>query len=469
MKESNMKQKLFILALCFMFFYCGEDNAAQTSTNDMNQYLITDINKFYLDQLNNHQFLLLGESKHNDHVFNNAVIDLINYRLDSIEKGENVPLKITLVLEYSQSIGKQLNEFFKSDDVTHLGIEIQGRTLNTLEFFYDLKNVFQRADKMKDRFNLEFEIFCPEKDIPFDLSREEQKKIAETERDDNITRNILDYIGHKLDYKLIAFYGGGHIVKKERPDFPVTLWGLQINEKGINAYAIALNHFNDPLPFLLPFFKIESDFAITHQSLKQIYPKLRFAVDAHVFYREPYFQAITLKDIPSVMVVQKALEYAKKSPRFIPALISLWHRYTGEVISNSSDIFPYVERNINSVSTIEVIDNLSLFNNLFKEFAKRNAMRQEIDGLMFDITCFSNLLSRKPYPLSPDQTPEELWRGIIEKYQRGIKMNLYTAILFYGTPKEKALAQAKLKELTEKDFTLPKEWLQYSRQMWNSI
>jgi len=192
-------------------------------------------------------------------------------------------------------------------------------------------------------------------------------------------------------------------------------------------------------------------------------------VDADVFYKEPYFQAVTLKDIPSVLVVQKALEYAKKSPRFIPALISLWHRYTGEDISNSSNIFQHVEKNIESVNTYKVIDNLSLFNNIFEEFAKRNTPQQEIDRLMFDITCFSNVLSRKPYPLFPDQTPKELWMGIIDKYQKEIKMNLYTAILFYGTSKEKALARVKLKELTEKDLTSPKEWLQYSRQIWNSI
>lgn len=265
------------------------------------------------------------------------------------------------------------------------------------------------------------------------------------------------------------FYGGGHIVKKERQDYPVTPWGLQLKEKGIDTYSISLNHFNDQLPFSLPFSQIDDDFAVTYLTLKQFFPKVQFAVDAEVFYKEQFFQTITLKDIPSVLVVQKAFEYAAQSPRFIPALIFLWHRYTGEDISNSSDVLQYVEENLNSVNTIKAVENFSLFDNLFEEFAKKNAPRPEIDRQLFDITCFGNVLSRKPYPLSPNQTAEELWNGIIEKYQNEIKISLYTAILFYGTRKEKTSAQAKLKELTGKDFASPKEWLQYSRQIWNSI
>jgi hypothetical protein len=45
---------------------------------------------------------------------------------------------------------------------------------------------------------------------------------------------------------------------------------------------------------------------------------------------------------------------------------------------------------------------------------------------------------------------------VSEKYQKEIKMNLYTAILFYGTLKEKALAEVKLKELTKKHLNSPK-------------
>jgi hypothetical protein len=258
-------------------------------------------------------------------------------------------------------------------------------------------------------------------------------------------------------------------VKKERPDYPVTPWGLQIKENGIDTYAISLNHFGDQVPYPLPFAQIDTDFAVTYPSLKQFFPTLQFAVDADVFYKEPFFQAITLKDIPSVLVVQKAWQYAAQSPRLLPALVSLWHRYTGEDISNSNDVLGYVEKNITSVNTIAVIDSLSLLDNLFAEFAKRNAPRPEIDRQLLDITCFGNVLSRKPYPLSPDQTAEELWRGVIEKYQREIKMNLFIALLFYGTPTEKALAAEKLKALTGKDLNSPKEWLQYSRQIWNSI
>ena len=86
---------------------------------------------------------------------------------------------------------------------------------------------------------------------------------------------------------------------------------------------------------------------------------------------------------------------------------------------------------------------------------------------MFEITCFSNILNRKPYPLSPNQSAEELWKAIIAKYQKPIKAGLYTSLLFYGTADEKAAAESRLKELSGKSLHTSKEWLDYSRRLWS--
>jgi hypothetical protein len=462
-------KKLSLLALCCLLILCGRSCADSNATTNIDRQLISDLNKFYLDQMDSHQLLFLGESKHNDQVMNNAIIGFLNYWLDGIEKNDSISKKITLILEYSASFGKQLEEFFRSGDVTPFGMEIQGRTLNTLEFFYDLKNVSQRAGKIKKHRDLELTILCPEQDIPFNTPREEQARIAATERDSNITRTILDYVKQNPDRKLVAFYGGGHMANKEHPDYPTTPWGLQLKDLGVSTYTIGLNHFGDAVPFPLPFSKIDTDFVVTQQSLEETFGGGELGTNAAAFYREPYFQAITLKDIPSVLVIRKAAEYARQSSRYIPVLVSLWHRYTGEDISNIGDIVGHFEQNIGTVNTDKVIDSLKLFDNLFKEFTSKNTSRPEIDKTMFGITCFGNVLNRKPYHLTPDQTAEQLWGGIVDKYQKEIKVQLYTSLLFYGTEAERTTAQARLRELSQKDLKSPKEWLEYSRQLWNSI
>ena len=85
------------------------------------------------------------------------------------------------------------------------------------------------------------------------------------------------------------------------------------------------------------------------------------------------------------------------------------------------------------------------------------------------MTCFGNLLNRRPYPLTPGQSAEELWRGVIEKFQQPIRAQLYTAILFYGTTEEKDLALERLRELTGQSFDEPAAWLDYSRDLWTQI
>lgn len=459
-----------LLLTVFLLTSCGGDRTpAPPVAGDINQHLNVDLNQFYLNQLDQHQFLLLGEGKHNDHAADQAIIDLVSYWLDAVEKQEPVPDKLTLIIEYSESFGQQLLEFFETDDVTHLGIEIQGRTLNTLEFFYDLKDVWQRANQMKDSFDLDFAILCPEDDVPFDMSLAEQARIAQTERENNTTDNIVIYNEDNPGRKYIALYGGGHLVEKDPPEYPTTPWGVQIREEGYDTYTITLNHFFDPMPYEIDYPEIASDFVVTDSTLKRFFPKLAFVANADAFYQEPYFQAVTLKDIPSSLVVRKALEYARRSPRFIPALVSLWFRYTGNDISGNGDPLQYVADNVDTLNTIAAIEDLSLFSNVLHGLTARGASRQQIDKAMFDLTCFGNVLSRKPFRLDPEKSSTELWLTIVQKYAKEIKTQLYTSLLYYGNPTEKSEALAKLADLTGQDFATPKQWLAYSRQLWNSI
>ncbi len=460
---------LFIPLIILLFVSCKNERSQPITLEQLNPHIVTKLNHFYIDKLKQHKFLLLGEGRqHNDHVMNNAVIELLNYWMDQIEQNEEVPLKIVLILEYSQSFGNQLHHFFKDGDVSHFGVEIQGRTLNTLEFFYDLKDIFARATALKSKYDIDFNIFCPEQDISPDASREEHHRIFMTERDNKTTQNILEYVKQKPDYKFIAFYGASHIASKKNSKIPITPRGTQIKNQGIETYSIALVGFKiSPCP--LPFQAINSNFALTATSLKTILSKYNYQTDAEAFYKEPYIHTMKLKDIPSVKVIEKALEYSAKYPKFIPSLVSLWHRYTGSLILEKEDKLSYVKSHLKDVNTIESIENLSIFENMLKEFEIKKMPRPEIDRNMFDITCFQNVLSQKPFPVPQDKSANELWMDIIKKYEDEIKISLYTSILFYGTEKEKNNAIQKLKEITNQDFKSAKQWLNFSRQMWLQI
>ena len=54
------------------------------------------------------------------------------------------------------------------------------------------------------------------------------------------TQSASDHIDQKPDYRFIAFYGAGHLMKTKHP---VTPWGIQVKNEGIDVYSISLGGF----------------------------------------------------------------------------------------------------------------------------------------------------------------------------------------------------------------------------------
>ena len=153
--------------------------------------------------------------------------------------------KLVLVLEYPRSVGDQLRSFFETGDVSHFGIELQGRTINTLEFFHDLRRLHVRCEAMASETSIHLEVFCPEHDYPLDLSLEERGRLALNDRDDRTAENVLAHLEQRPDHTFLAYYGLGHIAGGGPPDARTTPWGLQIRKHGIDVSAVALLGFGN--------------------------------------------------------------------------------------------------------------------------------------------------------------------------------------------------------------------------------
>ena len=144
----------------------------------------------------------------------------------------------------------------------------------------------------------------------------------------------------------------------------------------------------------------------------------------------------------------------------------VWYSFSGEIIPAEKDLIQYVQSKMRNLNTIKIIDDFSFIENTISSFENSRLPDSEIDRNMINITGCSDAEYKK-YLSNNHTSSIEFWKIYVNNNKNKIKVRLLTALLYYGTEEEKGRALKKLREITHKDFSNAKEWLQWYRyQNW---
>ncbi|MFX1590063.1 MAG: hypothetical protein ACFFC1_18125 [Promethearchaeota archaeon] len=453
---------------------CSSNDSRQndkvTIEQTINLHKIEEINEFILDEVKSHQVVLLGESKHNQYIYKQSVIEFLNYWIERIEKDETSPRKIGLILENPHYFGKKLNTFFNNGDMSQLAYDshfVLNATVADLEYYQDLKNLHDRIDKLNKNSlkenPIEFKVICVEKDIPMMASKEVRNKFFRTERDIYTANKIEEKTKELPSYKFVGTFGAFHIVKERIPDDNIPRLAEELISKGTGTYTINRSLFSEN-PFRINFDSEQKDFVLPLSNVDKFdFATKSNVINAWIFYNGAYFNDILINNIPSINLIQNSLDYAKQYPNsYSSPLFWLWNRFTGEMIPRTQNLIGYIESRLGTVNVIDIVDNMTLFENIFKAFEKINMPIPEINKHISNLTGYSEF--DELFFIPNDSSAIGCWKEYIDDNKDKIKVRLLTAILYYGTDTEQSLALEKLKQLTHKDFTTKKEWLNWYRK-----
>ncbi|UCF06531.1 MAG: hypothetical protein JSV33_05760 [bacterium] len=462
------------LVIVFVFFSCSSRDTSNDADKKLqiaiNSHKIDDIDAFILNKVDSCQIVLLGEHRHHQHIYYQMVIQFLEYWLELADSGKESPRNIVLILEGSQYFGDKLNLYFHDGDVSRLAFDPQfllNVSAADLEFYHDLKLLFERIEELnngkKKAELLDFKVACIEKYISTLVSREVRDEYFRTERDIYAALKIEEMIRQLPDHKFLGIFGGNHVMKKRDPKNNIPRLAEQLIERGIKTYSIYRSLLSENR-FRIAYTRKQKDFLLPLEVIDEF--ELAFSsdmVDAWIFYNEAYFDDIVVKNIPSVNLVQNAIDYAKQYPNtHSTPLIWLWYRITGEMIPRTENVIDYIEKRLHIVNTIEIVDNMALFENLFRTFERAKVPAPEIMKIM------ANLTGHPPYDETffkqDDSNAIDYWKEFISDNRDRIKARLLTSILYYGTETEQSRAMEKLEQLARKGFKTKKEWLSWYRR-----
>ena len=165
---------------------------------------------------------MLGDSEHGQYLYLKTIIEFLNYWIDRhiANPMANIPHKICLVLEMDSAYNADLHKFFKSGDYSDfLCLRLyngKSASIRNLQFYYDLKEILNRIQDYNiktPRSKLYLDVLGPERN--WDMKNWSELEGAEYfiyQRDIDICNNILEYIKSHPDYKMMAYYGSGHLI-----------------------------------------------------------------------------------------------------------------------------------------------------------------------------------------------------------------------------------------------------------------
>jgi hypothetical protein len=470
-----MKKFAFI---CFIIssilFSCSSNDSRQDKEAIVQQIINSNktvkINELIMSKVKSHQVVLLGENRHNQYIYHQKVIELLNYWLKQLENNEDLPREICLILEQPQYFGQKLNSFLSNGDISQLAYDshfVLNATVADLEFFQDLKNLNEQVKNLnKDKFKenpVAFKVICVEKDIPMMAGKEVRDNFFQTERDIYTANKIEENITSLLSYRFIGTFGAFHIAKRRDSSNNIPRLAHELQNGGVKIYTFDCRLFSEN-PFGFNYNSAQKDFALPLSAIN----KFNFAakiddVDAYIFYNTNYFNDIVVNNIPSRNLIKNYLDYAKQYPRYYSSLLFwLWYRFTGEMVGRGENLIDYIENRLDGINTTDLIDKMTLFENMFNMFEKLNVPGPEIKRVLVNLTGYSEY--KETHFIPDDSSAIEYWKDYVDNNKEKIKVRLFTSVLYYGTESEQSKALEKLKQLSGKNFTTKKEWLNWYRE-----
>ena len=470
----NLQQSFFCIIVFFLISCSSNkvDTINQVSINKLiNSNKNHDINSFILEKFNSNQVVILGENKHDERIYKQDIIKLLNYWIDEIDSNRINYIKIGLILENNHLFKEKLNLFFENGNISELIFHpnlLLNVTTADLEFWHALRSIYTRIQMLNKnktpKEQIKFEIICPEKDIPENLTKEESDKYFRTERDIYTASKISEVVKNMDGFKFLGCFGVAHIPKKKTPENNMPRLVNELNKNGITTYSIYRSLMSEN-KYGVFFPADEKDFALYLNIFNGSGPYLSDDYfDAWIFYNGSYFNDLKVGNIPSLNLIKNYIEFSEEfSEKYLVLLRWMgWFRLTGEKVSVEQDLIKYIQLHANNINPVEIIDESKFIDNTIDCYKIPDIPEWKIDQDIINITDFSIPDSLK-MSIHSNKTTIEFWTDYVRDNKFKIKIRLLTALLFYGTTNEKEQAINKLQTLTNMDFSESDEWLNWYR------
>lgn len=207
--------QLTALALFVAAFLMGCDAKGKAYLKHPGHQVIT--------QLESRRIVMLGDFLHDNALSFYTVTAVLNDWLNMFSSGQKVPRHLTLVLEEDDSMVHVLKNYMSSGDREPLlDFWLPYGTLESLEFFGDLRSICARVDSINQTLSKQhrivFDIFGGE---PFSLvsnrnylrlSREESWRFFVQKRDSLVALRIESYLRQNPLQRALIFYGNAHLI-----------------------------------------------------------------------------------------------------------------------------------------------------------------------------------------------------------------------------------------------------------------
>ncbi|MEW6708485.1 MAG: hypothetical protein AB1403_01575 [Candidatus Riflebacteria bacterium] len=308
-----------------------------------NREFSIDPNGYILQEFSHRKIIMLGDFEHGNPMPYQMLISFLQHWVDSLEKQTTDLTRLTLVLEKDVNQVKGMFDFIESGILENTFWGGDSTCIETMEFFIDLKRIIDRitdVNRARDQENqIHFEIFGPESiDMKpyYQMSLDDGFSYFLEKRDQDTTKNVIEYSQNHPEQKLLFFYGGAHLMRGKKNKSPHVKSG-----SGYFLGELLSNHFglNKVLTVHMEpsvvFFNTTSnrkicDRLVPDQKIKKIYlrksPIINFfndlfgapSFDAIIVLREKMTPQLPLQAVPSKTLVDQCIKRLERIYSFNP-------------------------------------------------------------------------------------------------------------------------------------------------------
>lgn len=217
-----MKQTRLHLTKTHVTFYAVLIFLTAILTNCQSAKYYPEPEKQIIKELSSRKIIMLGDFDHAAAYPCKSLIALLNEWREQVRTGDSKDKDITLVLEEDDEVINLIKSFISSGDIQNaFKYWSPINSLETLEFYYDLRSFVKSVDSLNSKLNSESkisftiiggEMFNTFNNLDFlKKSQEEKGRFSVGTRDSLISQKIISHLEKKPQGKAIVFYGSAHL------------------------------------------------------------------------------------------------------------------------------------------------------------------------------------------------------------------------------------------------------------------
>jgi len=477
MKTSADLKQSFLLILILLFCLSANTFSCKTSNKDY----CTNPDSVIASEINKKKVVMVGEFTHDDYVWYNALVNVINYWIVECQNDKSQNYILNLVFETDSSSASYINYFVNTGNDSLLRQKIMPfDNLEDCECYYNLRNVKDKIDSLNSKRSNEITINIlgfEEYDIEtnkdyYGKTQKEAESWFINDRDKNISGRLINFIRNnnennhylleygdahlqrgyvrKLSYEDSYGYYLAHYLAEEFGDDNVVSFFQGINNDNVFQGTDFENYKNESV--LIPMDKFPFENVKKEKNSSYI---LRPMHNSNPHYFPLIISKYIAERLNEKIQIYEKLLPGYKANQFYAEYLKILRIITGIEFKNCSMISEWLKSNPN-------FDWLGRFDS--KEFSNI------IYHLYIDTTFHNSnlwLLSQFGFPdakqinfMFDDINWIENWKEL-SKYAKFINA---IGIYWIGYPDEKAEAKKYLVQTSGQDYNEPEKYLQWYRK-----